>query len=99
MRTLVFCNGFTWLRRVSQGDSTVRKHGVGRGPTASLPLQISQSKSTSVQASKCHDGMSEITEQEKTLAEGLNKATAVQIGQRWPKMVKKESNSVLHTQC
>lgn len=51
----------------------------------SLPLEISQSKSASAQASECHDGTSEITEQGKMLAEGLKKATVIQIGQRWPR--------------
>lgn len=75
MRRLLFQNAFTGERqaRVIQQPGKCHVHGLGRVPTLSFLLEISQSKSTSVQASRYHDSTSEKTEQGKMPAGGLNK--------------------------
>lgn len=52
MRTLLLQSGFTGERqaRVIQQSGKCHVHGLGRDPTLSLLLEMSQSKSTSVQA-------------------------------------------------
>lgn len=77
-----------------QPSGNCHVHGVERGPRPSFLLEISQSKSVSVQALECLDGISEVTEKGKMLAEGLNKARVIHIGQRWPR----RKVIVLHTQ-
>lgn len=50
--------------------------GLGRDPTPSFLLEISQSKSTSIQASRYHDSTSEKNERGKMPAGDLNKEQA-----------------------